>query len=318
MGRKANPALIGAFVVGAVALAVAGVLAFGSGRFFKRTTPFVLYFPGSVDGLAIGAPVKFKGVEIGAVTDIQISLGEVATNDVRIPVFIAIDIDQLTERGAHLPAADARENVRQAVERGLRAQLNAQSLLTGLLFVQLDLRPDEPAVFVLAPDSPIPEIPTIPTTLQQAQMAASQIVARLENVDLARLVTSLTTAVEDVDRLVNTPELRAAVESLPATMANLNQTITAVRDLSTRLDGGTTPLLKSLQATSERTGVALEQARTTLETARQALEPGSPLQAQLGDALGEMAGAARSVRMLADYLERNPSALLRGRAVSQP
>ena len=84
MGRKANPVLIGAFVVGAIALGVVGIVVFGSGRLFADTTPFVMYFTGSVDGLNVGSPVKFKGVEIGAVTSIQLDIGEEA----RIPVWI--------------------------------------------------------------------------------------------------------------------------------------------------------------------------------------------------------------------------------------
>src|SRR5262245_30436492 len=144
MGRKANPIIIGAFVVGAIALAVFGIVVFGSGRLFKETTPFVMYFTGSVDGLSVGSPVKFKGVEIGGVTSIQLDLGEEA----RIPVWIEIDNKKIVARGAEWPSD--RAALRAAIERGLRAQLNSQSIVTGLLFVQLDYHPETPAV-LLAP-----------------------------------------------------------------------------------------------------------------------------------------------------------------------
>ena len=103
MGRKANPVMIGAFVVGAIALAVVGIVVFGSGRLFADTTPFVMYFSGSVDGLSVGSPVKFKGVEIGGVTSIQLDLGEEA----RIPVWIEVDNKKIVAHGADTWPSDS-------------------------------------------------------------------------------------------------------------------------------------------------------------------------------------------------------------------
>src|SRR6266513_856271 len=98
MGRKASPAMIGAFVVGAVALALGGILLFGSGRLFKHASTFVMFFPGDVSGLNVGAPVKFKGVEIGSVSDVQLRFGNMervspdqVEKGIRIPVFVEID-----------------------------------------------------------------------------------------------------------------------------------------------------------------------------------------------------------------------------------
>ncbi len=108
MGRKANPAVIGAFVVGAVVLAVAGILIFGSGRMFKHTSKYVCFFPGAVDGLAVGALVKLKGVEIGSVTDIRLRLPEQgplppgAVAEFRIPVTIEIDDERVVAFGGRV------------------------------------------------------------------------------------------------------------------------------------------------------------------------------------------------------------------------
>ena len=108
MGSKANPAVIGAFVVGAVALAVTGALVFGSGGLFKQMTRIVCFFSGDVSGLRIGAPVQFKGVEIGSVADVRIRIGEQTgqlspesvSQGIRIPVIIEIDNDKLAAGGA--------------------------------------------------------------------------------------------------------------------------------------------------------------------------------------------------------------------------
>src|SRR5262249_9472441 len=162
---------------------------FGSGRFFADTTPFVLYFTGSVDGLSVGSPVKFKGVEIGAVKSVQLDLGEEA----RIPVWIVIDNKKIIARGAEGFAKDPTL-LQAAIGRGLRAQPNAQGIVTGLLFVQLDYHPETPATFVSPPAEQANEIPTIPTTLEQAQQAASEIIANLKNFDFEAFGKSLRAA----------------------------------------------------------------------------------------------------------------------------
>ena len=313
MGRKANPVLIGAFVVGAVALAVVGIVVFGSGRLFADTTPFVMYFTGSVDGLNVGSPVKFKGVEIGAVTSIQLDIGEEA----RIPVWIEIDNKKIVARGAGEFSRDPKV-LKEAIERGLRAQLNSQSIVTGVLFVQLDYHPDTPVTLVAPPESALPEIPTIPTTLEQAQQAAAEIIANLKQVDFEGFGKALRAAIDGINATVNSPGLQKALQSLPDTLVALNKTLGSVQQLAGHLDERSGPLLKSMQQASERSTVAVEQARATLESVQGLADAGSPLAGQLVGVLEELRGTARSIRLLADYLERNPSALVRGREVTTP
>ena len=313
MGRKANPVIIGAFVVGAVALAVVGIVVFGSGRLFADTTPFVMYFSGSVDGLSVGSPVKFKGVEIGSVKSIQLDLGEEA----RIPVWIAVDNKTIVARGAERWSSD-QTLLKAAVERGLRAQLNSQSIVTGLLFVQLDYHPEAPAVFVAPPEAAMPEIPTIPTTLEQAQQAAAEIIANLRQIDFDGFGKALRAAIDGINATVNAPGLQKALQSLPDTLASLDSTLASVEKLANNLDQKSGPLLTSLQQTSQQSTRAVEQARATLESVQGLADAGSPLAGQLVGVLEELRGTARSIRLLADYLERNPSALVRGREVNTP
>ena len=322
MGSKANPVTIGAFVVGAVILAVAGVLIFGSGQLFKNTGEYVLFFPGAVDGLNVGAPVKFKGVEIGSVKDIRLRFGEQAlasakqvAEGIRIPVIIEIDYGKISGRGG-TSAATSVQGIRKLIDLGLRGQLNAQSLVTGLLFVQLNFDPDAPAVFVLPPGGDLPEIPTIPTAMEAVQTAAEDVFRQLQAAHIDKLVTSLTATSDNINNVVATPELKAALQVLPATVANLNQTVTDIRELTRHVDTKAGPLLDSLKGTSDKGGVALDQARVTLQTVDGFVEPESPLSTQLSGSLQEVSDAARALRLLATYLERNPSALVRGRDVS--
>jgi paraquat-inducible protein B len=315
MGRRANPATIGAFVVGAIMLAVAGVLVFGSGRLFKHTSKYVCFFSGSVDGLNIGAPVRIKGVEIGSVVDIRLRLPEQApqmtsAQALRVPVTIEIDNERVVAVGGQ-----ARPDIKQLIDRGLRAQLNAQSLVTGLLFVQLDFHPETPATFILPPDSKVAEIPTMPTAMEQVQSAAENLFRRLQEVHVEDLVKSLAQAVDTIKTVVATPELKQALQALPATVANLNQTVTSFRELSVRLDTKGGPLLDSLKGTSDKGGAALDQARVTLQTVGEFVEPESPLSTRLSGSLQEVSEAARALRLLANLLERNPSVLVRGKDV---
>lgn len=304
MSRRANPTLVGAFVVGAGVLAVIAIAVFGSGRLFRETHPFVLYFQGSVNGLNTGAPVKFKGVEVGSVKRIMVRF-EPTGADVSIPVFIELDAEKLARAGAQ--AEFGPEAMQAAIVQGLRARLEAQSLLTGLLFVNLDYFPDTPAKLVGTPGG-LPEIPTLPTTIEEATQLAKQIVERLGDLDLEALVSSATKALDSLSGLAGSEEAKNAVASLDATLASL-------RELSQRLDQTIGPLGESLRTTAEQTRELEDQLARTLRSVEQLVEPGSPLTQQLGSALQDVSAAARSVRVLADSLERNPGSLVRGRTV---
>src|SRR4030095_6154224 len=148
MGKKANPTVIGLFVVGALALAIAGVVVFGSGQFFKRTEEFVMFFPGSVNGLSIGAAVKFKGVDIGQVTNIKLVLQREGKTDpnLTIPVYVQTDPSKIFVDGQRLEMTDPN-NLRELINRGMRAQLQSQSRVAGPLFVQVDVLPHPPSTY---------------------------------------------------------------------------------------------------------------------------------------------------------------------------
>src|SRR6185369_16564472 len=159
--------------------------------------------------------------------------------------------------------------------------------------IQLDFMPDVPATFVLGPDAKLLEIPTAPTTLERIQAAAQDLVRRLERIDLR----------------TKSPRLQEAVNQLPATVANLNETITSLKALLGRVDNAQGPLLQSLRATSDKAGGALSQASVTLQSMQTLIAPNAPLAVDLATALRELALAAHSVRLLADTLDRNPSAV---------
>ena len=329
MNQKISPALIGGFVVGALVLLVIAVIAFGSGQLFRKAREFVLYFDSSVNGLRIGAPVKVRGVEVGAVKDIRFQLAE-DTQINKIPVIVEIDLDKLTSRGAKAAAAEDEKSFRQViVERGLRGQLMTESLVTGLLYVGLDFFPGAPIDLVQKPDQDhkYPEIPTVPSYLEQAQDTASKILAKLEELDFKGLMDSAKNAVDGVSRLVSSPSIESSLKSLERTMPKIDQAVVEIRKMTTGLDSNITTLSANFQQTSDATREAMQQATVTMKQTDAALkeaeaamtnirgisDPDSVAFYELGRSLREVSAAARSLRLLTNSVERNPRALIFGK-----
>jgi paraquat-inducible protein B len=173
---KANPAVIGGFVVGAIALIVIGLLVFGGTSWFAQRNTYIAYFPGSVQGLRVGAPVDFRGVTIGEVTDIEVMFDPEGIT-ARIPVVMQFDSSRIHIVGM-ARTGSYEEQVERLIQAGFRAQLQSQSLLTGLLSVNLDFHEDAP-VRLEGGDQPYPEIPTIPSGLEQLQESAGDVAMRL-------------------------------------------------------------------------------------------------------------------------------------------
>lgn len=313
MGKKANPVVIGAFVVGAVALAVIGVLVFGSGQYFKHLEHYVMFFPGSVNGLVVGAPVKFKGVTIGSVTDIRLVFQpDDVAHEVTIPVYVDVDPSKVSLDGEPLDMTDP-VRLRGLVDKGMRAQLQSQSLVTGLLFVQVDFFPNTKVAYVLPqPSEPI-EIPTVPSALEQASSVAREIIDELRKVQFGPMVQSASEAMTGINQLVNSAALRNAIEALPGTVNNLNDTVASLRKLAEELRVEVAPLKTRLDGTLTSAEHALTSVRDTAGAARVLIEPGSPLDHDLRQTLRDVSAAARSLGELADYLERNPTALIYGK-----
>lgn len=349
MNNRINPTLIGAFIVGALLLVVVGVLLFGSGRLFRDTQACVMYFEGDVQGLSVGAAVKFRGVKIGEVTSIATRIDR-KTLEVRIPVYVDL-VDpsrQLYGRGVD---GEPDDPMKALVDRGLRGQLQAESLVTGQLFVQLDFYPDAPAPTtpLIDPASGRHEIPTVPTILQKAQTTLRQVLEKLEKLPLEQMLTSLQGTLAGADRLLNSPELQRAPGELAATLqevrhlvqeterrlvpilatadrtvtdfdatarelkplvANANEAFTSFNAFA-RGDGQR--LVADFSQAAREAASALAQTRETMASLEGLTRPTSATGHQLRRALTELTAAARAVRALADALEAQPNAVIFGK-----
>jgi paraquat-inducible protein B len=296
--------VIGAFVVGAVVLGVAAVLLFGSGQFFEERSPFVMYFDSSVKGLEVGSPVIFQGVELGTVTSIS-ALVDVDTGTVAVPVYLEIVRGSVKVVGDQ---GDVKGNVKTEIERGLRARLKSLSLITGKLYVDLDYYPDKPAVYKhLDPDTP--EIPTIPTEMEEIRATVGHFVNELRKLPLSELVEKLASAASGIDKLVNKPELDHAIDELDGALTEARG---ALAKVNTRVD----PLADSAKGALDEARKALKQVDAAVADVKTMVEPGSPVQYQLIAALQELERAARSVRVLADGLSQQPDSIIFGKGKS--
>ena len=332
MSRKADPTLIGAFVLGALALAVVTILLVAGDDWFRKHSQHTLYFEGAAHGLQVGAPVVFLGVKVGTVKKIQLGLDESSDKFV-VPVVIEVEPQVVrTKSGERIDLRD-RETLRRLIERGLRARLRMQSILTGQLYVDLDFHPDKPARFV-APDPAISEIPTIRTAVQE-------LARKLEGFPMDAFLADVAAIGASLNQTLNTPETRNLPRRLDATLKHLEA-------LAARLDAKSGPLLDEtradlsemkkalvaaqsamarLESAADRVGALaaadsemvrnLTQASAELagaaQTVRRLAEAESPTVQHANQALKEIARAAEALRQLADLLEQQPDAILRGK-----
>ena len=309
MAKQANRMMIGVFVVIAIILMAASLVVFGSGKFFKKTVKCVLYFDESVKGLSVGAPVLFKGVAVGTVTSVVINV-EPTKQRVDIPVIIEYEPEKFKvhEEGRKTPR-DHRKNIATLIDKGLRAQLNMQSFITGQLLIEVDFHPGTP-VSLKGLDKDYIEIPTIPST-------AKKLSQTLNELDLQGLKKKLESTLAGIDQFVNNPDLTASIQVVKDTLQDASK-------LVTRVDRQVDPLADHLKKTVKDIGKLVRNADAkatelttgldkTMSAARGVISEDSPLMVELQNTLKEIATASRSLRQLADYLEQHPETLLRGK-----
>jgi phospholipid/cholesterol/gamma-HCH transport system substrate-binding protein len=321
MAKRVSSAAVGVFVIGSVALMMTAIVLLGSGRLFRKEHGFICFFKGSLNGLKVGAPVKVRGVEIGSVAKILLRLppgdGMLRHNQLisSLPVIIDVDESQLKRQGGTSEVLRPEE-LDALIKGGLRAQLSTESLLTGLLYIDLDLHPGSPLNLQIEPGSGrYPEIPTIPTDLEQVQETAMRALARLDKVDFEALINSITGAANAADKVMSSPDLRATMISLRDTAAHLDEVVIAVQQQLATLNAKTDPLIASMKKTSDDADATLLQAKATIADLQTTIAPDSTLRYRLDTTLDNMSEASTAIRQLADFLHRNPSAVVRGRYV---
>lgn len=269
---------------------------------FIRRLPVVLYFDSSVRGLSVGAPVEFRGIKIGRVTDIGIEF-DPQTLDIRIPVTAEIEPERATNLKGNLE--ESYGTLEALVARGLRGQLISASIVTGQLLISLDFHPEAPNAAITY-GGRYPELPTVPSKVEEITASVTSILGKIGALPLEALTRELRDTIQSAHGLVAAPEILNAVAALDRSLQMLER-------LMRRMDGQITPLLSNLETAAGQARAALEQASRTLRSADRLVGENSQLSYGVETLLGELTNAARSIRILADYLEAHPEALIQGK-----
>ncbi len=336
MSRKADPVLVGSFVIGAILLAVGGIMVIGGLRLNQESYRCVLYFSGSLRGLDVGAPVTYRGVNIGRVAAINITFDR-RKMQYRIPVYVDITGkgSRISSRYREWGFTSADDFFKSLIRRGLQARLKMESLVTGKLYIEFAFAPETAPARVIRQDGYL-EIPTVPSDLEQLTQA-------MEELPLKELATTALSALEGIDRLVNSPDLEQGLASFNTTMRHVDSLVTDTdRRLDTlqpelsRLLADISDLAATANALLARTGKDLTPAvrdlRQTLASINRAagtldqtlaslntvMATNRELPYELRQSLVEVRRAARAMRDLARYLRRHPNALLTGPGEDRP
>jgi paraquat-inducible protein B len=320
MAKQANRMMIGGFVVLAVIIMAASLVVFGSGKFFKKTNKYILYFDEPINGLSVGAPVLFQGVPVGSVTSITLQ-ADFVTMKTQIPVFIEIDPDRWKVRSGE---RNYRKVAEKLIEMGLRAQLITQSFITGQLMIQLDFYPKSKVCY--APpeiDKDYEDYVVIPTCASTSERLAKA----FGDLDLKGIEKNLNSSLAGIDRLVNNPDLAASLRALNGTLQDASK-------LLAKVDRQVDPLADDVKKTVKDFGKLANNVNgrvgglatgfdktmsgldTTMAAAKGVLSQDSPLMVELETALKEISAMSRSIRQLTTYLDQHPEALIRGKGNS--
>jgi paraquat-inducible protein B len=350
MSIRANPTVIGAFVVGAVVLFLVALLVWGGTGLFRTKHEYVLFFDSAVTGLNKGAPVLARGVKVGEVSDIEIRWG---TPLVAVYVLLEPQVARGTAKGGPKEAIE-----RLVRDEGLRAQLRLQSFVTGVLYVALEFRPDTPVV-LRSPDRRVPELPTIPTDLEVWTAKLEKFAEKIGTLPFDQIGQNVAVILEEAKKIVGSQETQELFRNANAaisdartllqdidknTVPRLDAGLDAARKLALGVDSRVDPLVSQVEATLKAAQVAVSDLRPVIENMRnlaakldaqadplltslrgtldgaqltlgsvdRTLEQESPLGFELFQTMRDLRAAAQALRSLADYLERVPDAPIYG------
>jgi paraquat-inducible protein B len=220
-----------------------------------------------------------------------------------IPIFIETEPDRIqtkdpAKKNKILAKQRHKENMEKLIKQGLRAQLKTDSLVTGKLFIAVDMHPDKP-IRLLGAIQDYQEIPTILSGMQQ-------LTKTIEDLPLEELVENTMRAVVGIDKLVNSPDLTASISALRLALESFGK-------MAKNVDGQVDPIAESFRSTAKSAEETLEQVTLALEGIRDMTGKNSPIYYEVNQAFEDLSDTARSISILADYIQRHPESLIRGK-----
>jgi paraquat-inducible protein B len=272
---------------------------------YTHKAPYLVYFLGSVAGLQAGSPVQLRGITIGQVTDVHMELSPKDLS-LHVPVTIELETERIQMEGGQSTPEQSESILEALVKRGLRAQLQSASLITGQMLVSLDFFPNSPPAEIVKKGK-YPELPSVPSDLQGIMRSLTGLLDKVAKLPLDQIMANANDMLSGASKLVNGPELTQAVKSL-------NDALTSVKVLARTMNTDAGPLIAALKGAAVAGEAALNQATTTLASADKTLGSNSQFSRDLTSLMSQLKDAARSIRVLTDYLEQHPEALVRGKS----
>jgi len=331
MSKKASPTRIGIFVILSFALFVAGIVLFGGGKMFSRKNTAIVYFEGSLQGLNVGAPVAYRGITIGEVKEIKVSINA-DTYQIIVPVLISLMPDKMIQIKSSVNQADITVNtfLKAMFQRGLRATLKSQSLLTGKLYIDLSFHENKEAIYH-DQDGKYLEIPTVPSELQQMSKA-------MQSLNFQELAVKFSNTLDALEKMSVTLEQAlssetskkelaiffASLDSLRSILAKVDEDIGPLltkldvnfdkigrfSDSGTQmvghLDSKIEPLLSSVEGMARDTSLAMRATDVFMSDINHSFAMESPFYFHLTEGVSEMGKAAKALRSFTETLDRNP------------
>lgn len=345
MSKPVNPVAIGGFLIGGLVLLIIAILVFGGGQFFKPKIHWVVYFDTSLNGLNVGAPVKVQGVEVGLVKEIELQFDR-KQQRLWKPVVLEIEPWRMASADGQplqlslFTGKERMEELRRLIDAGLRARLEVQSILTGLLYVDLDFHPHQPSRLTGLNYKDMPEIPSIPPTVDEVITTLEDVVKKIRGIPLEDMMADMAATLADIRKLVGSEETRKSQQALshaladaqnilakldqklPSLVNHMDRTIdsigTASQDIS-KTARETSSVLKDMKdhaapvmKTAEQTLIQASEAMASTKAAAENLSDTTANDSALQDSMAELRKAAQSLRTLTDYLQRHPDSILYG------
>lgn len=329
MKTKVSPAVVGAFVIGAFALGIIALISFGSINLFSKPQRFAVYFDESIHGLDLGSPVKLRGVRVGRVVDLNVRFDD-ATKKSVVMVLCEFNRSMVADGSGVAIDVSNRAALQGLIDKGLRAQLGVIGLATGLLYVELNfLDPKEYPDVSRTADLKYAVIPSVPSAISEFQASLTEILSSVRKVDFVGISKELKLLIADTRRQVNTLDVKdlvaqwtKAAESVNAfasdpelktTLTNMNAAVTELRAVLAQLDEQIEPTGAKLNVTLDEAQKTLASFNATATTLRRFVNAQQNLGEGANQAFSRLAEAADAIQRLAEFLERNPQALLSGR-----
>lgn len=322
MKIRLNPLLLGAFITGAFALAIALLLGLGPVSLFHPVGHFTFYLPRSDQGVTMGTAVSLDGVRVGQVERVRIFYDR-ANHQSLVGVTCRISKDLLTDlQGRPIRLTD-RHTLTNLVSQGLVAQVQTTGLV-GAKYIELGFDPAaKPIVLANLPSSPYPVIPTVPSTMSELTGSISGILANIRQIDFHALMQQVNGVLVAARGQINelgtnqlTDHLSAAAQSFGNFMnsSDLHGAVTRLRDAAVNFQNLVTNINAQVRPVGTNLNATLVSARQSVQELHDLLTLRNQLGEQTQELLQQLNQTARSIEQLSDFLQRHPNALLTGRA----